>query len=64
LKTQNTKKCDELNNFFSENGKSLSAKIMPPPVTYRYFLENIDSKNSLFLALTDAYKIQCLIKNL
>jgi len=55
--------CDDLNNF-SEVGKSLSAKIMPPPVTYRHFPKNINSNNSLFLAPTDAYEIQRLIKNL
>jgi len=38
--------------------------MMPPPVTYRQFLININSKNSLFLAPTDAYEIQRLIKNL
>jgi len=37
---------------------------MPPPVTYRHFLKNINSKNSLFLAPTDAYEIRRLIKNL
>jgi len=37
---------------------------MPPPVTYRHFLKNINSKNSLFLASTDVYEIQRLIKNL
>jgi len=58
------KKCDEFNNFFSELGKSISAKIMPHLVTYRHFLKNINSKNSLFLAPTDAYEIQRLIKNL
>jgi len=63
-KTENAKKCDELNNFFSEIGKSLSAKIMPPPVTYRHFIKNINSKNSLFLPPTDACEIQRLIKNL
>jgi len=57
-------KCDELNNFVSEVGKSLSAIIMPHPVTYRHFLKNVNSKNSLFLAPTDAYEIQPLIKNL
>jgi len=36
---------------------------MPPPVTYRHFLKNINSKNSLFLAPTDAYEIKRLIKN-
>jgi len=58
------KKCDILNNFFSEVGKSISVKIMPPPVTYRHFLKNINSKNSLFLAPSDTYEIQRLIKNL
>jgi len=37
---------------------------MPPPVTYTHFLKNINSKNSLFLAPTDAYETQRLIKNL
>ena len=57
-------KCDELNNFFSEVGESLSAKIMPPPGTYRHLLKNMNPKNALFLAPTDAYEIQRLIKNL
>jgi len=34
------------------------------PVTYRHFLKNINSKNSLLLAPTDAYETQRLIKNL
>jgi len=58
------KQCEDLNNFFSEVGKSLSTKIKPSPTTYRHFIKHINSKNSLFLALTDAYEIQLLIKNL
>jgi len=50
------KQCEDLNNFFSEVGKSLSAKIKPSPTTYRHFIEHINSKNALFLAPTDAYK--------
>jgi len=53
-----------LNNFFSEVGKSLSTKIKPSPTTYRHFITHINPKNSLFLAPTDAYEIQLLIKNL
>jgi len=52
------------NNFFSEVGKSLSTKIKPSPTTYRHFITHINPKKSLFLAPTDAYKIQLLIKNL
>ena len=50
--------------FFSEVGKSLSTKIKPSSTTYRHFIKHINSKNSLFLAPTDAYEIQLLIKNL
>jgi len=57
-------KCDEVNNVFPEVGKSLSAKIMPTPVTYRHFHKNINSNNSLFRTPTDAYEIQRLIKKL
>jgi len=58
------KQCEDLNNFFSEVGKSLSTKIKPSPTTYRHFITHINPKNSLFLAPTDAYEIQLLIKNL
>ena len=58
------KQCDELNNFFSEADTSLSAKIKPSPTTYRHFFKHMNSKSSLFLAPTDAYEIQLLIKNL
>jgi len=58
------KQCEDLNNFFSEVGKPLSTKIKPSPATYRYFIKHINSKNALFLAPTDAYEIQLLIKNL
>ena len=34
------------------------------PTTYRHFITHINQKNSLFLAPTDAYEIQLLIKNL
>ena len=53
-----------MNNFFSEAGKSLSTKIKPSPTAYRHFITHINPKNSLFLAPTDAYEIQLLIKNL
>ena len=56
------KQYDELNNFFSEVGKSLSAKMKPSPTTYRHFLKHINSKDSLFLAPADAYEIQLLIQ--
>ena len=36
----------------------------PSPTTYRHFITHINPKNSLFLAPTDAYEIQRLIKNL
>ena len=39
-------------------------KIKPSPTTYRHFMTHINPKNSLFLAPTDAYEIQLLIKNL
>ena len=58
------KQCEDLNNFFSEVGKSLSAKIKPSPTTYRHFLKHINSKNSFLQTPTDAYEIQLLIKNL
>jgi len=58
------KQCEDLNNFFSGVGKSLSTKIKPSPTTYRHFIKHINSKNSLFLTPTDAYEIQLLIKNL
>jgi len=58
------KQCEDLNNFFSEVGKTLSTKIKPSPTTYRHFITHINPKHSLFLAPTDAYKIQLLIKNL
>ena len=35
------KQCEDLNNFFSEVGKSLSTKIKPSPTTYRRFILNI-----------------------
>jgi len=50
--------------FFSEVGKSLSTNVKPSPTTYRHFIKHINSKNALFLTLTDAYEIQLLIKNL
>jgi len=59
--SESQKQCEYLNNFFSEVGKSLSTKIKPSPTTYRHFMKHI---NSLFLAPTDAYEIQLLIKNL
>jgi len=58
------KQCEDLNNFFSEVGKSLSTKINPSPIRYRHFIKHINSKNSLFPTSTDAYEIQLLIKNL
>ena len=60
------KQCEDLNNFFSKVGKSLSTKIKPSPITYRHFIKHINSKNSLFLSPTvsiDACEIQRLIKN-
>ena len=48
------KQYEDLNNFFSEVGKSLSTKIQPSPTTYRHFIKHINSKNSLFLTPTDA----------
>ena len=56
--------CEDLNNFFSEVGKSLSTQIKPSPTTYKHFIKHINSNNSLFLAPTDAYEIHLLIKNL
>jgi len=53
------KQCEDLNNVFSEVGKSLSTKIKSSPTTYRHFIKHI-----LFLTPTDAYEIQLLIKNL
>ena len=58
------KQCQDLKNFFSEVGKSLSTKMKPSPTIYRHFIKLINSKNSLFLAPTDAYEIQLLINNL
>jgi len=58
------KQCEDLNNFISEIGKSFSTKIKPSPTTYRHFIRHINPKNSLFLAPTDAYEIQLLIKKL
>jgi len=58
------KQCEDLNNFFSEVGKSLSTRIKPCPTTYRHFTKHINSKDSLFPTPTDAYEIQLLIKNL
>ena len=55
---------EELTNFFSEVGKSLSSKINPSPITYRHFLQHINSKNSLFLSSIDAYEIQLHNRNL
>ena len=31
-------KCEELNAFFSNVGKTISAEISKPPVTYKHFL--------------------------
>jgi len=62
--SEGQKQCEDLNNFFSEVGKSLSTKIKPSPTTYRHFITHINPKISLFLAPTDAYEIQLLIKNL
>ena len=39
------KQCEDLNNFFTEVGKSLSTKIKPCPTTYRHFIKHINSKN-------------------
>ena len=61
---KNNAKNNDLNNFFSEVGKSLSTKINPSPTIYRHFAKHLNSKNSLFLAPTDAYEIQLLIKSL
>ena len=36
------KQCEDLNNFFSEVGKSLSTKIKPSPATYRHFIQHIN----------------------
>jgi len=58
------KQCEDLNNFFSGVGKSLSTKIKPSPTTYRHFIKHINSKNSLFVTPTDAYEIQIVIKTL
>ena len=59
-----SKKLEELNKF-SEVEQSLSAKMNPPPVTYRHFPNIcVNSKNSFFLATTNAYEIQLFIKNL
>jgi len=58
------KQCEDLDNFFSEVGKSLSTKIKPSPTTYRHFIKHINSKKLIFLTPTDAYEIQLLIKNL
>ena len=58
------KQYEDLNNVFSEVGKSLPTKIKPSPTTYRLFITHINPKNSLFLAPTDAHEIQLLIKNL
>ena len=58
------KQCEDLNNFISEVGKSLSIKTKPSPTTYRHFITHINQKNSLFLAPTDAYEIQLLIKTI
>ena len=35
-------KCEELNAFFSNVGKAISAKISKPPVTYKHFLNQIN----------------------
>jgi len=56
------KQCEDLNNFFSEVGKSLSSKIKLSPTTYRHFIKHINPKNSLFVAPTNAYEIQLLTK--
>ena len=58
------KQCEDLNNFFSKVRKSFSTKIKPSPSTYRHSSKHINLKNSLFVAPTDAYEIQLLIKNL
>ena len=52
------KQYEDLNNFFSEVGKSLSTKIKPSQTTYRHFITHINKKKSLFRAPTDAYEIQ------
>ena len=38
------KQCEDLNNFFSEVGKSLSTEIKPSPTTYRHFITHINPK--------------------
>jgi len=37
-------KCEELNAFFSNVGKTISAKISKPPVTYKHFFNQINFK--------------------
>jgi len=49
--------CEELNALFSNVGKTKSAKISKPPVTYKHFLNQTNFKDSIFLAPTDANEI-------
>ena len=41
------KQYEDLNNFFSEVGKSLSTKIKPSPTTYKHFIKQINSKKCI-----------------
>ena len=56
-------KCEELNAFFSNVGKTISAKISKPPVIYKHFLNQINFKDSIFLAPTDANEITIILNN-
>ena len=50
--------CEVLNAFFSNVGKTISAKISKPPVTYKHFLNQINFKDSIFPPSTDVNEIR------
>jgi len=62
-RTNSKSKCEELNAFFSNVGKTISAKISKPPVIYKHFLNQINFKDSIFLAPTDANEITIILSN-
>ena len=57
-------KFEKLNVFFSNVGKTISAKISKAPVTYKHFLNQINFKDSIFLPPTDANEINNIIRQL
>ena len=53
---------DELNNFFTNIGSSMSNNLPPPPVSHKHFLKNRQS-SSFFLNPTDAFEVLKVINS-